>query len=251
MSFIQQIHRIITTCFTAPLRGVGGLWALLALGFICLSCDSGDIYPQTGGGEKNANRALRGEFVFSETNRLPPNYRLVLAAFEDNSHTPLVWTAVLDPEDGKPVALSLANIPPQAATVRLCLLTIGRRAIYDFYLCDISTADADVQIPPQALSLKMNYHKIQDLFNRSCAACHGERPAAGLPLEEGQSHAALVNQPAARSPKLRVEPHSLPGSFLIEALTDLSANLRQPHTTILYPDDVHLLKAWIEAGAEP
>lgn len=226
----------------------------LFLGIILTACDSGDIYPDDIE-KRNSNIAVAARFVLSG-NTDTQNYQLYFAAFEEGSALPEVWTHVVKPQNTDTVRVSLDNIPPEAATVRLCLLTIGRRAIYDFFSLNISSDGNEgdtVKIPLTEVSLKLKYEKIQDIFERStCTGCHGtESGYAGLLLGEGKSYGNLVGIPSGNSPKKRVEPFSVSNSFLMDVLTCDTLHLQHPHSSIIYnQDDLNLLKAWIERGAE-
>jgi hypothetical protein len=226
-------------------------YLLLGL-FICLftSCDSGDIYP-TDRTEKGDNIAVEIAFILSDREKIPSGYQLVLGAFEENSSSPLVWTSVMETTENEPITVTLSNVPKAATKVKLSLFTVGRKAIYDFYIYDISNTFDDVTIPPTEVALLLKYNKIQEVFGKNCTACHGiDKGGSGLLLGEGVSYESLVNRQAKNSDKLRVQPHNVQNSFLMDVLTNEEVKLSQPHSTILYPDDLNLLKAWIEAGAE-
>lgn len=254
------MNRLKKTWRLLPLlwRGRGEVRRGLLGGLILLSaCDSGDIYPKYVE-ERNNNITVAAEFVLSGDTDTD-NYQLYFAAFGKDSvsgkdsASPEVWTRVVKPRNTDTVRVSLGNIPPQADTVRLCLLTIGRRTIYDFFSLDISSEQEDIEIPLTPVSLKLEYGRIQDIFERStCTACHGtETGGAGLLLGAGKSYGSLVGIPSLNSPKMRVEPFYVSNSFLIDVLTSDTLQLRHPHSSIIYnQDDLNLLKAWIERGAE-
>ncbi|GHT80112.1 hypothetical protein FACS189467_1350 [Bacteroidia bacterium] len=221
-----------------------------ALACAFAACDSGDIYPADRT-NKGDNIAVAVSFRLSARDKIPAGYSLVFGAFEENSSSPLVWTSVMETAGDEPVRVSLSSVPKAARTVKLSLFTVGRKAIYDFYTFDISTALEAIEIPLTDVSLLLKYNKIQEIFGKNCTACHGtERGGGGLLLGDGVSYAALVNQAATNSEKVRVEPYSVQNSFLMDVLTDEAIKLSQPHSTILYADDINLLKAWIAAGAE-
>lgn len=255
-------HSCLIGSLPTPRRGTlpllwRGPWGGLFLGIILTACDSGDIYPKYIE-ERNDNISVTAGFVLSG-NTGTENYQLYFAAFGKDSTSgkdsasPEVWTRVVKRQDTDTVRVSLGNIPPQAATVRLCLLTIGRRTVYDFFSFDLSDAENNTEIPLTEVSLKLKYEKIQDIFERStCTACHGtENGGADLLLGTGKSYGNLVGIPSLNSPKMRVEPFSVSNSFLIDVLTSDTLQLRHPHSSIIYnQDDLNLLKAWIERGAE-
>jgi hypothetical protein len=228
-------------------------WVSLFLGGMIglfTSCDSGDIYPSDRTAT-NDNIAVSGTFVLSGVEKIPSGYQLIFGAFDANSKSPIVWTNVVEPKEDEPVNVSLSSVPPEATIVKLALFTMGRKAIYDFYTYDISAATENIDLPSEKVSLLLKYGKIQEIFEGNCTACHGtDRGGAGLFLGEGVSYRYLVNHPATNSTKLRVEPYSISNSFLMDVLTNEQVTLNQPHSSILYQDDINLLKAWIETGAE-
>lgn len=243
MSFNKRVRRVMA-------RYVGRTSWVVAMALLFASCDSGDIYPEHVE-ERNDNISVTAEFVLSGTAD-SENYQLYFGAFEDDNNAPVVWTRVLKSGDKDTVRVSLDNIPPTATSIRLCLLNIGRRAIYDFFSYDISQTDKSMEIPLTEVPLKLKYEKVQDIFVRNCTACHGtETGGAGLLLGEGKSYRYLVNKSSKNSDKMRVEPFSIEKSFLFEVLTSDTLQLKHPHHTIMHSqDDMNLLKAWVERGAE-
>jgi hypothetical protein len=219
--------------------------------FALSSCDSGDIYP-SGKTGKDHHISVSGTFTLSGTDIVTRNYQLIFGAFEENNPSPVVWTTVIDPKENEIIKVSLFNVPPHATSVKLCLFTLGRKAIYDFYVYDIATVTTSVEIHPQTpVSLTLEYRKIQEVFDSNCTSCHGiAQGAAGLCLETDISYTNLVNKEATNSSKLRVKPHDVRNSFLMDVLTDDAVGLSHPHEPILYPDKKSLIEAWIEAGAE-
>jgi chitodextrinase len=81
-----------------------------------------------------------------------------------------------------------------------------------------------------------------EIFTPRCIACHGgSSPDAGLNLEQGQSHANLVNVPATTQSGTRVIPGNPDDSVLIIMLEGGHRNLTQPL--------IQLIRDWITAGA--
>jgi hypothetical protein len=98
----------------------------------------------------------------------------------------------------------------------------------------------------------------QAYFNTTCANCHGasNRAAAGLYLTQGRSYGALVDQPSARVPGIKmVEPGSAANSLLhiilhqeqVEGITMTHRDLvsEQNEQNIL-----PLIDSWINNGAK-
>jgi hypothetical protein len=211
-----------------------------------MSCDSGDIVPfrKT---ENDKHISVGATFRLSGTGRIGQRYQLIFGAFEGDARSPVVWTTLVDPKEDVLQTVSLSSVPPTATTVKLSLFTTGKKAVYDFFVYDVSRATEPVDIPATPVELLIRYDRVQELFNLNCTACHGTAPgAAGLLLSTGESYNHLVNRPAKNSAKLLVEPSNVRASFLMDVLT----NSIPPHGSYLYADDLNLIEAWIETGAE-
>lgn len=93
------------------------------------------------------------------------------------------------------------------------------------------------------------------IFTPSCAlyGCHGELPAAGLSLVEGEAFANLVGVSSSQLPEvLRVEPFAPLRSLLFDKLAhDAPAvGARMPFgAPPLLPEQLDLVEAWIAGGA--
>lgn len=84
---------------------------------------------------------------------------------------------------------------------------------------------------------------IQPIFRQSCVGCHGPSQAnAGLRLDQKSS--AL--QYGAR----RVTPGSVENSFLYHRLTGNDFGMQMPPTGPLKPEQIAVIKRWIEEGAD-
>ncbi|MCC6872752.1 MAG: hypothetical protein IT378_00475 [Sandaracinaceae bacterium] len=85
------------------------------------------------------------------------------------------------------------------------------------------------------------------------SGCHGDYPAVGLSLVDGESHANLVGVPSSQLPSVvRVDPGSPGTSLLIDKLTHETPAVGRRMPLGLPPlsdDSVRLITAWIEAGA--
>lgn len=84
---------------------------------------------------------------------------------------------------------------------------------------------------------------VQPIFRQNCVGCHGPaKQNNGLRLDRRSS----VMKPASR----RVMPGSIENSFLYYRLTGNEFGLQMPPTGPLKPEQIHIIKAWIEQGAE-
>jgi FOG: Ankyrin repeat len=109
----------------------------------------------------------------------------------------------------------------------------------------IPFAAAQIKLPPAA-SRKVDYKQdIQPLLSRNCYSCHGpEVQQAGLRLD--------LRQNALRGgdygPVIKIGNSA--ASKLIRRLVDGDGGLQMPPTGALSNDEIGLLRAWIDQGAE-
>jgi ankyrin repeat protein len=84
---------------------------------------------------------------------------------------------------------------------------------------------------------------VQPIFRQNCVGCHGPtKQNNGLRVDRRSS----VFKPGAR----RVIPGSLENSFLYGRLTGSDFGIQMPPTGPLRPEELGIIKAWIEQGAE-
>ncbi|HEY1221830.1 MAG: ankyrin repeat domain-containing protein [Bryobacteraceae bacterium] len=84
---------------------------------------------------------------------------------------------------------------------------------------------------------------VQPIFRQNCIGCHGPtKQNNGLRLDRRSS----VMKPGSR----RVMPGSLENSFLYHRLVGSDFGLQMPPTGALHPEQIQIIKAWIEQGAE-
>src|ERR1017187_413729 len=83
----------------------------------------------------------------------------------------------------------------------------------------------------------------QPIFRQNCIGCHGPtNQNNGLRVDRRSS----VMKRGSR----RVMPGSIENSFLYHRLTGTDFGLQMPPTGALHPEQVQIIKAWIEQGAE-
>jgi len=84
---------------------------------------------------------------------------------------------------------------------------------------------------------------VQPIFRQNCIGCHGPtKQNNGLRLDRKSS----VMKPGSR----RVMPGSLENSFLYHRLIGNAFGLQMPPTGPLHAEQIQIIKAWIEQGAE-
>lgn len=98
--------------------------------------------------------------------------------------------------------------------------------------------------------------EVSRVLARACADCHGGlSPAVQLSLEASKSYVDLVNVPALVSCRgeLRVTPGDPDHSVLLQKMTGAGCGARMPPSDPTYydraPDEVALVRAWIQNGA--
>lgn len=77
-------------------------------------------------------------------------------------------------------------------------------------------------------------------------------PSAGLPLANGQSYSALVNQPAGCGGGLLVKAGDVGGSYLYNKVTGagMCSGSKMPKGKTLSSNQIALIEAWICNGAK-
>lgn len=126
----------------------------------------------------------------------------------------------------------------------------------DENLRDVAGPSPNLQ--PSFSSIQREIFAATDSSGRaSCTQCHtnvGRTPAAGLPLNEGFAHAALVGQPSRAKPgAILVVPGSPDNSYLIHKLEGRAdiVGQRMPRGSgpFLTPGQLSIIRRWIELGA--
>ncbi len=110
-----------------------------------------------------------------------------------------------------------------------------------------ASAVAGLCLVPQAFSqtpAKVDFARdVQPVFRQNCIGCHGPtKQNNGLRVDRRSS----VMKPGSR----RVMPGSIENSFLYHRLAGSDFGLQMPPTGALRPEQVQIIKAWIEQGAE-
>ena len=84
---------------------------------------------------------------------------------------------------------------------------------------------------------------VQPIFRQNCIGCHGpNKQNNGLRVDRRSS----VLKPGSR----RVQPGSSENSFLLHRLTGSEYGMQMPPTGPLRPEQIQIIKTWIDQGAE-
>lgn len=228
----------------------------IVCGLVLLSfeaCDSGDIFPEE---EKAATLGIsvNANIKFTNTTAFPEDYNIALASFANGSLYPSSYTFLGKPSTDS-LSIMLSNIPAETEYVSLCLLQkVGNKKLFDFYKQSITGNEkANINIAQTNINLASLGRLKSQLFAQ-CIQCHGGVDIAGadLYLTDDKAYSNLVNVKATKSTKNRITANSLTNSFLLDVITDNAAPVSYKHTDIstLKNDDIKLLKAWINNGAQ-
>lgn len=224
--------------------------ALVALS----SCDEGRIYYDTDVvAEHGVSVSMTGSLSGLDT--WPDGYTVVLAAFDGKSDYALVAKPVVASGDGGDVAMEMEVTGGEPATVELCAVNRLRRRVATFVSLPCNASMDAVGLDAGDVDVSMFSAIQHDVFNTTCANCHGasNHAAAGLYLTEGHSYSSLVGVGSQLLPDAqRVALGDSDASVLYKAVaTDLSAGWRYDHTKeIISTITIDLIKDWIDNGAQ-
>lgn len=233
--------------------------AAFLLAFTLVSCDEGRIEEKKqtteNGRTVNFTANLTGVDSWPES-----SYYVALAGFNDTSNYAVILKQVAAPsEAGGTVSMNLSNISDEVTHVELCVVTRLRQHVVALYTVEEDELKASDEITVNAGSLDVGMFSTiqQNVFNTTCANCHGAstHAAAGLYLTEGRSHAAIVNQESTKvDGEMIVKPYSSGSSVLYRALSSsLSADggWGYNHTGEVTDSNIlGIIRSWIDNGSE-
>lgn len=218
------------------------------------ACDDGEIPRKTYTATTEGLTAkLTG--TITGTGGWPDYYQVALAAFDDQSEYSLTQVLVSPEADGT-VNLTLSGISTDAQTIELCITNKLRKRILTLAETQTTQAQGDtIYLQADNVDAAM-YSAIQtEIFNTTCAQCHGgsTTAAANLYLTQGNSYASLVNQPSTTTQDAtRVIPGNSDESVLhlaINAGNEL--NLGYNHEYLITSSAMlRLIDEWIDNGAQ-
>lgn len=227
-------------------------WAFgILLVLLFTSCDDGRIYeehvviPEEGRVVK-----LTGKLTGAE--KWSSGYNVVVAGFDDENDYAII-TKSIPADECQEVVLS--GISDDVTRIELCVVNRLRKRIlsYETFDCPLTADTIRLDIGIKNVGM---YATIQgQLFNTTCANCHGAstQAAAGLYLTEGKSYGALVNKYSRKvEDKLLVKPNDADESILYQTLaTNISTMWNYDHTKeVLYDEWLDVLEDWIDDGAK-
>lgn len=218
------------------------------------SCDEGRIYDDTDVVEERGVRvSMTGRLSGLDT--WPDGYTVVLAAFDGKSDYAIVAKPVGTVPEGGDVSMEMEVTGGEPAAVELCAVNRLRRRVATFASVPCNAFMNGVELDAGDVDVSMFSAIQHDVFNTTCANCHGAstHAAAGLYLTEGHSYSSLVGVGSQLLPDAqRVALGDADVSVLYNAIaTDLSAGWRYDHTKeIISTITIDLIKDWIDNGAQ-
>lgn len=222
--------------------------------FVCVACDDGlipevNVTPQTDGYVAKLTGEITGIRNWST------QYTVTLAGFSEESDYAVVQKN-LPSADGR-VNMTLSNIPTEVTRIELCVTNSLRKHVVTLASIHIADAAGDtIRLDVGQLNASQFNTIQQQVFNTTCANCHGgsTSAAAGLYLTEGKSYDNIINRESKKAPgMMRVLPGDAENSILYQALTrDISTDGKwhYDHTTeVVNENIVTMISNWINNGA--
>ena len=204
------------------------LFIIMLSAFVAAACDSGDIYEQAEQTASADKRVVKLTLDVSGLSTLLSKYTLSLAAFKPNEK---YATKLLNITDDGSKMLTMTNDDPDVSTVELAVTDRLRHRVLTLSSVDYSSYAEDVDTIYMTVGQLDASHLNclqQFVFNRACVQCHGAngRMAGGLDLTDGNTLAALLDQPShAKEDATRVVAGNASGSLLHQILDDGGENL--------------------------
>lgn len=228
-------------------------FVLLSVGtFSVLSCDDGRIYEELVDVPEEG-RVVQLTGHLSGLGNWSDRYSVVVAGYDDESDYAIITKAVPQTEGGE-VKVVLSGISDEVSRIDLCVINRLRKRMLSFRSFECPYVADTIRLDVGTLDVGM-YSSIQSqLFDKTCANCHGASTfaAAGLYLTPGKSYAALVGQPSAKFPEiLLVSPGDADESLLYQTLSSsISQEWSYDHTKEVLSDEwKDIIEDWIDDGA--
>ena len=221
------------------------------IAFVCVSCDDGRIYEEAVAIPEEG-RVVKLTGLLTGAENWSSGYNVVVAGFDDEGDYAIITKAIPSTECKEVV---LSGISDDVTRIELCVVNRLRKRILSYEVFDCPVTADTIRLDAGTRNLGMYATLQSQLFNTTCANCHGASTyaAAGLFLTEGKSYQALVGKPSIKVPdKLLVNPENADESVLYQALaTKISATWSYDHTKEVLSDEwLDVVEDWIDDGAK-
>ena len=235
-----------------PLLNIASCIVALAASPALTACDEGRIYddyvPEGPDGlTARLTATLTGADTWSE------DYTLAVAGFADGDDYARVSKNVTADDNGV-VDVTMTGIPEDVNRVELCVIDRLRHRVATFAMTEVLPGRDKITVEAGNLDVSQTAAIQQEIFNTTCANCHGaSNHAAGqLDLTAGHSFDDLVGVASHHNPAMmRVVAGNSAESLLYRILsTDESASWYYDHSVeVTDPVKIDLVKDWIDNGA--
>jgi len=225
--------------------------AVLLTAQLFFSCDDGRIYEEMVAIPEEG-RVVKLTGMLTGAENWSSGYNVVVAGFDDTKEYAII-TKTIPATECREVVLS--GISDEVTHIELCVVNRLRKRILSYETFDCPVTADTIRLDAGTKDVGMYASLQSQLFNTTCANCHGASTyaAAGLYLTEGKSYDALINQPSVKATDKRlVTPGDADRSVLYQTLaTNISAAWNYDHTKEVLSDAwLDILEDWIDDGAK-
>ncbi|MDE6812119.1 MAG: hypothetical protein K2J15_07200 [Muribaculaceae bacterium] len=219
------------------------------------ACDEGRIHEDESliHDEGRVARVIAG---IKGTDTWTDGYTLAIAGFEEGNEFAIVSKNIISSAISDRCDIILSGIPQEVSTVEICALDRLRRRVATFLSVNTGASRDTLTIDVPEVNLSMADAIQKEIFNTTCAQCHGGSAyaAAGLNLTEGRSFGEMIGVESYKQPGMeRVMPGNSKESVLYLILGEnMSSTWRYDHSVeVIRQEKLDLIRNWIDGGANP
>lgn len=214
------------------------------------SCDEGRIYPDDAVQAEEGGAAHFSGLV-TGTDSWSAGYTLALAGFADGNEYALISKNIDASISAGRCDVTLSGIPGDVNTIELCAIDRLRRRVATFLTATYNPQAGTLQIESDAVDISMSTAIQTEIFNTTCAQCHGAtgHAAAGLDLLSGNSLGNLISVPSRKMPGVdRVSPGKSDESELYLILSsNITSDWNYDHSVeVVRQEKLDLIRNWID-----
>ncbi len=232
------------------------LLAGAAAALLLCACDDGRIHEHTD--YDTSGRTVRLTANVAGASTWGSDYTIALAGFAAGSDYSSILRVVRPDAEGN-VSMVMKNVPDEVTSIELCAVNLIHQRVATLAAAtaaQLAAADT-IRFDAGNVDASMFGAIQQNVFNTTCANCHGasSTAAAGLYLTEGHARAALVGRPSKLLNGLSlVEPGDSANSALHRALFTQASKADGWHydhsREVVSTLTMRLIDDWIQGGAE-